>query len=68
MLNNYLTAKEVADTAGLKYNTLWQYRKRSTLPEPDMYLGNKPLWEKHTIDTWMSTRRVRADYQAQDKA
>jgi predicted DNA-binding transcriptional regulator AlpA len=63
VLNQYMTAQQVADTAGLKYHTLWMYRRRNTLPEPDLYLGNKPLWEKQTIDQWLATRRVRADRQ-----
>jgi len=54
--NDYLTGQEVADTAGLKYKTLWTYLKRNTLPEPDLYLGNKPLWKRSTIDQWNSTR------------
>ena len=67
-LKNYMTAKEVADTAGLQYRTLWQYRKRNTLPEPDTYLAEKPLWERKTIEKWLQTRRVRADYKDKVKA
>lgn len=58
MITEYLTAKEVADIAGLQYKTLWTYRKRNTLPEPDVYLGNKPLWTRQTIDSWMAERKT----------
>lgn len=58
MITDYITAKELADSAGLQYKTLWTYRKRGILPEPEFYVGNKPLWSKSTIDQWMSDRRV----------
>lgn len=58
MITGYLTAKEVADVAGLQYKTLWTYLKRNTLPTPDTYIGNKPLWKQKTIDSWMSERKT----------
>ena len=57
-LNDLLTAQDVADYAGMKYKHLWTYQKRGTLPAADMYLGNKPLWKRETIEAWNSTRRV----------
>jgi predicted DNA-binding transcriptional regulator AlpA len=59
-LRDLLTGKEVAESAGLRYKTLWTYKKRNTLPEPDIYIGNKPLWKRETIAEWLSTRRTRA--------
>lgn len=55
-MQDLLTAKEVAEFAGLHYKTLWTYLKRDTLPKPDLYIGNKPLWNKSTIELWESTR------------
>lgn len=60
MITNYLTAKEVAEVAGLQYKTLWTYLKRDTLPTPDVHIGNKPLWNKETIDHWLATRKTKA--------
>lgn len=65
-LNDLLTGEQVASIAGLKYKTLWTYRKRNTLPEPDIYLGNKPLWKKETIAEWSSTRRTRTTNKVAD--
>jgi predicted DNA-binding transcriptional regulator AlpA len=58
MITGYLTAQEVADTAGLQYKTLWTYLKRGTLPAPDTYVGNKPLWKTESIDLWLSERKT----------
>ena len=52
MENNWLTSHEVADLAGIPYAYLWTYRKRGTFPEPDQYIGNKPLWSKKTVEEW----------------
>jgi predicted site-specific integrase-resolvase len=51
-LNDWMTAREVADYAGINYPNLWTYRKRGILPMPDMYVGNKPLWSKSLIESW----------------
>jgi len=55
-LNEWLTYTDIAKLSGLKYDTIYRHRKRSTLPEPDLQIGNKPLWSKSTIDTWMTKR------------
>lgn len=57
--NEWLTGADVASIAGLKYKTLWTYRKRGTLPQPDQYIGNKPLWNRSTIEQWNSERITR---------
>lgn len=57
-INDYMTAKQVAEHAGLQYKSLWTYLKRGTLPTADLFVGNKPLWNKSTIDQWMSERRT----------
>lgn len=51
-LNDWMTAREVAEYAGINYPNLWTYRKRGILPMPDMYVGNKPLWSKSLIESW----------------
>lgn len=55
-LNQLLTAKEVAELTGYPYQQLWTYLKRGTLPPADHRVGNKPVWEKQTIDQWVENR------------
>jgi hypothetical protein len=47
----WMTAKEVAEFAGMPYPHLWTYRKRGILPMPDMYIGSTPLWKKEAIES-----------------
>jgi predicted DNA-binding transcriptional regulator AlpA len=41
---------------GLKTDTIYTYRKRNTLPEPDQYIGRTPVWKKNTIEEWHALR------------
>jgi predicted DNA-binding transcriptional regulator AlpA len=45
----YLTAKQVSNVTGYKYRHLWSYIKRGSFPQPDINIGNKPLWKEQTI-------------------
>jgi predicted DNA-binding transcriptional regulator AlpA len=58
-MNEPLSLKDIARLSGLEYNTLFVYRRRGTLPEADHQVGNKPLWNKSTIDQWLETRRTK---------
>jgi predicted DNA-binding transcriptional regulator AlpA len=55
-MNEYMTAKEVAEFAGLPYRHLWTYQKRGILPQADFHLGNKPLWLKQSLEEWKNTK------------
>lgn len=55
-MSEWLTNSDIAKLTGLKLDTIYTYRKRKTLPEPDRYVGRTPVWNKHTIEEWNSTR------------
>ena len=52
----YMTAKEVAEFAGLPYRHLWTYQKRGILPPADFHIGNKPIWLKNTLNEWKKAK------------
>ena len=47
----WLTNEQVSELLGLKYSTLYTYRKRNTLPEPDTYIGRTPVWNRNRKQT-----------------
>jgi len=53
----WLTNDQVSELLGLKYSTLYTYRRRNTLPEPDTYIGRTPVWNRKTIEEWNKTRK-----------
>lgn len=53
----WLTNDQVSELLGLKYSTLYTYRKRNTLPEPDTYIGRTPVWNRKTIEEWNRNRK-----------
>jgi predicted DNA-binding transcriptional regulator AlpA len=53
----WLTNDQVSELLGLKYSTLYTYRRRNTLPEPDTYIGRTPVWNRKTIEEWNRTRK-----------
>ena len=53
----WLTNDQVSELLGLKYSTLYTYRRRNTLPEPDTYIGRTPVWKKKTIEEWNQNRK-----------
>ena len=53
---NLITTHQVADICDMKYRHIWTYLKRGVMPTPKMYIGNKPLWDKPTIEEWAATR------------
>lgn len=58
MNTEYMTAKDLAEFAGLPYKHLWTYRKRGILPMPDTYIGNKPLWLRTSVLEWDTKRKA----------
>lgn len=56
-MSEWLTNEQVSELLGLKYSTLYTYRRRNTLPEPDTYIGRTPVWNRKTIEEWKSNRR-----------
>ena len=55
--SEWLTNDQVSELLGLKYSTLYTYRKRNTLPEPDTYIGRTPVWKRKTIEEWNQNRK-----------
>ena len=63
-MNDLLTFDDVADLTGIKRNTLYQWRLRGKMPDPDAEIGSrvpKPLWNRETIEKWMSERTSNVD-------
>ena len=57
-MKDWLTTTDIAQQTGLKIDTIYTYRKRNTLPEPDHQIGKVPLWTKETVDNWLKNREV----------
>lgn len=55
-MNDYLTSDQVAEAAGIKPSSVYRYRQRGDIPEPDQYVGRTPVWLRTTIDEWLKTR------------
>jgi excisionase family DNA binding protein len=55
-MNELLTYSEIAELTGLKYDTIYRYRKQNTLPAPDLTIGRTPVWKRQTINEWISKR------------
>jgi len=55
-LSDWLTTTDIATMTGLKSDTIYKYRKRNTLPEPDQYIGRTPVWKRSTIEDWNALR------------
>jgi len=57
-MSEWLTNTDIAKITGLKTETLYKYRKRNTLPNPDKYIGRTPVWLTTTIKQWASEREL----------
>jgi predicted DNA-binding transcriptional regulator AlpA len=55
-MDGYLEAQQVAERAGVSRETIWRYRRRGDIPEPDEYAGRTPLWREETITEWLASR------------
>ncbi len=52
----YLTTSQVADLMGIKPKSVRMTLWRGLMPEPDMILLGRNLWQRETIDRWLKTR------------
>lgn len=55
--SEWVTNEQLVEITGLKYSTLYTYRKRNTFPEPDSYIGRTPVWKRKTIEEWNLNRK-----------
>lgn len=51
-----LGVAEVADLTGLKPDTITKYRSLGKFPDPDHTTARQDLWERSTVERWMSER------------
>ena len=51
-----MTIAEVATYLGIMQSTVRAYMARKHMPEPDLYVGNTPVWHRATIEQWASQR------------
>jgi len=56
MIEGYLSTADLAERLGVKVETVRIYKTRGTLPDPDAYVGQSPLWRTETIDAWQAAR------------
>lgn len=56
-MKEYLTRTEFAAQCGLALETIKRYRTSGKVPEPDLYVDNKPLWKASTVQAWTEGRR-----------
>ena len=56
MIEGYLSTADLAERLGVKVETVRIYKVRGTLPPPDTYVGQSPLWKTATIDAWQAAR------------
>lgn len=54
-----MTTSMVSELTGLPNRTISIYHGRGTMPKPEMYLGQTPLWHRDTVVEWENTRPKR---------
>ena len=57
MPDTYLTRSQVAERLSLSVETVKWHKLNGSMPEPDKYIENKPLWKTTTIDRWNAGRQ-----------
>ena len=55
-MDGYLTSTELADKLGIRHTSVYRYRVRGDIPDPDEYVGRTPLWKETTIAAWLEAR------------
>lgn len=55
-MEGFLTGAELAARIGIQTASIYRYRSRGDLPEPDEMIGRSPLWKVETIDAWLKDR------------
>ena len=53
----WVTPEDFAVLARLNVRTIWDYRQRGKLPEPDTYVGRTPVWRRAVADWWVDQRK-----------
>lgn len=51
--------KEAAELLDVKAKTLYEYRARGILPEPDLVISGNPVWKRSTLTRWDAARKTR---------
>lgn len=55
-MDGFLTSAQLADKLGIKPASVYRYRVRGDLPEPDEFVGRTPLWKATSVDAWLAER------------
>ncbi len=53
---NLIGLAGIADQTGLQRSTVHMYHSRGLLPDPDVEVDGRPLWNRDTIAAWEATR------------
>lgn len=53
-----LGVAEAAELTGLEPGTITKYRQRGIFPPPDHVTARQDLWERKTIEKWMTEREA----------
>lgn len=54
--NEFLTATEAAELAGIANSTWSAYVARGQAPSPDRHAGRTPLWSSRVVELWLRKR------------
>ena len=57
--DDYVTLSEFAELLGVTYKQMSMYRSREKLPMAATRDGNRPLWRRDVVDTFLA--EVKAD-------
>lgn len=55
-LEKFLSAPECAELAGIAPDTFTSYVNRGYAPEPVGRVGNRRIWDRATVEAWVSQR------------
>lgn len=61
MKTDLVGIKDIAERLGYQQGTVYKWRLRRRLPEPDFTVGASPAWRWHRIEEWArATGRLKA--------
>ncbi len=43
---------EIADMLGVKRQTVYVWRNRRLIPEPEWTVSGSPIWQRKTVEKW----------------
>lgn len=55
-MEGFLTTDQLAERLGIQRSSVYRYRTRGDIPEPDEYVGRTPLWSAKSVDAWLEQR------------